>query len=195
MAAGDARAAAAAMPAVGSLHGATLESYAPMMAAFRRGLSEAGHVEGRNMKRRQFIALFGGMAATWTLAAQAQQPERMRRIGVLMSLATDDPEMKARLAAFLQGLQHLGWTEDRNVRIDTRSTAGDAERIRRYAAELVALAPEVILASGGQVVGGLLQATRTVPVVFTQTPDPVGAGFVASLAQPGGNATGFTQFE
>ena len=119
----------------------------------------------------------------------------MRRIGVLMNLAADDPEMKARLAAFLQGLQHLGWTDGRNLRIDTRSTAGDAERIRRYAAELVALAPDVILASGGQVVGTLLQATRTVPVVFTQTPDPVGAGFVASLAQPGGNATGFTQFE
>jgi putative ABC transport system substrate-binding protein len=112
-----------------------------------------------------------------------------------MSLAADDPEMKARLAAFLQGLQELGWTDGRNVRIDTRSTAGDAERIRRYAAELVALAPDVILAAGGQVVGGLLQATRTVPIVFTQTPDPVGAGFVASLARPGGNATGFTQFE
>ena len=146
------------------------------------------------MRRRQFITLLGG-AGAWPLSVQAQQPERMRRIGVLMSLAADEPEMKARLAAFLQGLQHLGWTDGRNLRIDTRSTAGDAERIRRYAAELVALAPDVILASGGQVVGGLLQATRTVPVVFTQTPDPVGAGFVASLAQPGGNATGFTQFE
>jgi len=147
------------------------------------------------VKRRAFITLLGGAAAAWPLAARAQQRERMRRIGVLMSLAADDPEMKARLAAFLQGLQHLGWTDGRNLRIDIRSTAGDAERIRRHAAELVALAPDVILASGGQVVGGLLQATRTVPVVFTQTPDPVGAGFVASLAQPGGNATGFTQFE
>ena len=146
------------------------------------------------MKRRELITLLGG-AAAWPWAARAQQPERMRRIGVLMSLAADDPEMKARLAAFLQGLQHLGWTDGSNLRIDTRSTAGDAERIRRHAAELVALAPDVILASGGQVVGGLLQVTRTVPVVFTQTPDPVGAGFVASLAQPGGNATGFTQFE
>jgi putative tryptophan/tyrosine transport system substrate-binding protein len=146
------------------------------------------------MRRRQFITLLGG-AAAWPIAARGQQAERMRRIGVLMSLAADDPEMKARLAAFLQGLQHLGWTDGRNLRIDTRSTAGNAERIRRHAAELVALAPDVILASGGQVVGGLLQVTRTVPVVFTQTPDPVGAGFVASLAQPGGNATGFTQFE
>ena len=147
------------------------------------------------MKRREFITLLGGAAAAWPAGARAQQDERMRRIGVLMSLAADDPEMKARLAAFLQGLQHLGWTDGRNLRIDIRSTAGDAERIRRHAAELVALAPDVILASGGQVVGGLLQATRTVPIVFTQTPDPVGAGFVASLAQPGGNATGFTQFE
>jgi putative tryptophan/tyrosine transport system substrate-binding protein len=147
------------------------------------------------VKRREFITLLGGAMAAWPLPARPQQPERMRRIGVLMSLAADDPEMKARLAAFLQGLQHLGWADGRNLRIDTRSTAGNAERIRRYAAELVALAPDVILASGGQVVGGLLQVTRTVPVVFTQTPDPVGAGFVASLAQPGGNATGFTQFE
>jgi putative ABC transport system substrate-binding protein len=147
------------------------------------------------MWRREFISLLGGAAAAWPLAARAQQTGPVRRIGVLMSLAADDPEMKARLAAFLQGLQELGWTDGRNVRIDTRSTAGDAERIRRYAAELVALAPDVILAAGGQVVGGLLQATRTVPIVFTQTPDPVGAGFVASLARPGGNATGFTQFE
>jgi putative ABC transport system substrate-binding protein len=147
------------------------------------------------MRRREFISLLGGAAAAWPLAARAQQTGPVRRIGVLMSLAADDPEMKARLAAFLQGLQELGWTDGRNVRIDTRSTAGDAERIRRYAAELVALAPDVILAAGGQVVGGLLQATRTVPIVFTQTPDPVGAGFVASLARPGGNATGFTQFE
>ena len=119
----------------------------------------------------------------------------MRRIGVLMSLAADDPEGQARIAAFLQGLQQLGWTDGRNVRIDTRWGAGDAERIRRYAAELVALAPDVILASGGSIVGPLLQATRTVPIVFTQTSDPVGAGFVESLARPGGNATGFTSFE
>ena len=110
-------------------------------------------------------------------------------------MAADDPEGQARIAAFLQGLQELGWTDGRNVRIDTRWGAGDADRNRRYAAELVALAPDVILASGGTVVGPLLQATRTVPIVFTQTPDPVGAGFVESLARPGGNATGFTLFE
>ena len=145
------------------------------------------------MRRRDFITLLGG-AATWPLAARAQ-PERMRRIGVLMSLAADDPEAIARMAAFVQGLQELGWTDGRNVQIDYRRTAGVAERIRKHAAELVALAPDVILASGGQVMAPLLQATRTVPIVFTQTPDPVGAGFVASLARPGGNATGFTQFE
>ena len=143
------------------------------------------------MRRREFIALIGG-AATWPLTARAQQPDRMRRIGVLMPLAADDPEAQARLAAFAQGLQELGWTDGRNVRIDTRWGAGDADEIRKYAAELVALAPDVILAAGGAVVGPLLQATRTVPIVFTQTPDPVGAGFVASLARPGGNATGFT---
>jgi putative tryptophan/tyrosine transport system substrate-binding protein len=146
------------------------------------------------VKRREFLALLGG-AAAWPLAARAQQREQVRRIGVLVSTAADDPEGQARLAAFLQGLQPLGWADGRNVRIDTRWGAGDAERIRRYAAELVALAPDVILASGGSVAGPLLQVTHTVPIVFTQTPDPVGAGFVASLAQPGGNATGFTQVE
>ena len=116
----------------------------------------------------------------------------MRRIGVLMSLAADDREGQARLAAFLQGLQELGWIDGRNVRVDTRWGAGDGERVRKYTAELVALTPDVILASGGSVVEPLLQATRTVPIVFTQTPDPVGAGFVESLARPGGNATGFS---
>ena len=144
------------------------------------------------MQRRKFITLLGGAAAAWPLTARAQQPERVRRIGVLMTVAADDPEGQARIAAFQQGLQQSGWTVGRNVRIDTRWGAGDADRIRRYAAELVALAPDVILASGGTVVGALLQATRTVPIVFTQTPDPVGAGYVASLARPGGNATGFT---
>src|SRR6266700_6565629 len=119
----------------------------------------------------------------------------MRRIGVLHTPAADDSEGQARSAAFLQGLQQLGWTDGRNVRIDTRWAAGDADRGRKYASELVALAPDVILASGGSVAGRLLQVTRTVPIVFTQTPDPVGAGFVATLARPGGNATGFTQFE
>jgi putative tryptophan/tyrosine transport system substrate-binding protein len=147
------------------------------------------------VRRREFITLIGGAAAAWPLAARAQQPERMRRVGVLMPLAADDAEGQARLAAFLQGLQQLGWIDGSNVRIDTRWTAGDAERIRRDAAELLALAPDVILAAGGQIMTLLLQATRTVPIVFTQTPDPVGAGFVATLARPGGNATGFTQFE
>ena len=147
------------------------------------------------MRRRDFAILLGSAAVAWPLAAPAQQPERMRRIGVLMSVAADDPEGQARVAAFVHGLQQLGWIDDRNVRIDTRWGAGDADRYRSYAAELVALAPDVILASGGSVVGALRQATRTVPIVFTQTPDPVGAGFVESLAMPGGNATGFTLFE
>ena len=143
------------------------------------------------MKRREFITLLGGAAAAWPLAARAQQAERMRRIGVLMPLAADDPESQRRIAAFLQGLQQLGWTDGRNMRIDTRWATGDADRLRRHAAELVALAPDVILASGGTVVAPLLQATRTVPIVFALIVDPVGAGFVASLARPGGNATGF----
>jgi putative ABC transport system substrate-binding protein len=144
--------------------------------------------------RREFVTLLGG-AAAWPLAAHAQQPERMRRIGVLIPYAADDPEGQARIAAFLQGLQQLGWTEGRNVRIDYRWSAGDADRARRYAAELVALAPDVILASGASNVGPLLQATRTVPIVFPVIGDPVGAGFVDSLARPGGNATGFMSRE
>jgi putative ABC transport system substrate-binding protein len=145
--------------------------------------------------RREFITLLGGAAASWPLAARAQQPARMRRIGVLMTLAADDAEAMARLAAFLQELQQLGWTDNRNVHVDYRWGAGEHERIRRHAAELVALAPEVILANGTAGVGPLLQATRTVPIVFVQVSDPVGAGYVASLARPGGNATGFTLFE
>src|SRR5262245_33722199 len=129
--------------------------------------------------RRKFLATLGG-AAAWPLAAHAQQPERMRRIGVLIPYAADDPEGRARIAAFLQGLQQLGWTEGRNVRIDFRWGAANAERIRRDAAELVALAPDVILASGTSTVGPLLQATRTVPIVFPVIGDPVGAGFVDS---------------
>jgi putative tryptophan/tyrosine transport system substrate-binding protein len=146
------------------------------------------------MRRRELIALLGG-AAAWPLAARAQQGERMRRIGVLMAVAADDPEGQARIAAFQQRLQQLGWSADRNMRIDTRWVAGDVDRYRRYAAELVALAPDVILASGGSTVGPLRQATRTVPIVFTQTSDPVGAGFVESLARPGGNVTGFLSYE
>ena len=147
------------------------------------------------IKRREFITLLGGAAAAWPLAARAQQAERMRRIGVLMAAAADDPEGQARIAAFLQGLQQLGWTDGRNMRIDTRWGGGNADDIRKYAAELAALAPDVILAPGSPTVGPLLQATRTVPIVFANVADPVGAGFVDSLARPGGNATGFMQFE
>jgi putative tryptophan/tyrosine transport system substrate-binding protein len=147
-----------------------------------------------HMKRREFITLLGS-AAAWPLAARAQQPERMRRIGVLMSTAADDPEGQARIAAFHQGLQQLGWTIGQNVRIDSRWPSGDSERFRRYAAELAAPSPDVILATGSAAAGPLLQATRTVPIVFVIVPDPVGAGFVNSLARPGGNATGFIQFE
>jgi putative tryptophan/tyrosine transport system substrate-binding protein len=147
------------------------------------------------MNRREFITLAGGAAAAWPLAVQAQQNERKRRVGVLMGLAADDAEAQDRIAAFEQGLQQSGWTNGRDLQIDYRRGAGDTNSTRRYADELVALAPDVILASGGTVVGALLQATRTVPIVFTQTPDPVAAGFVASLARPGGNATGFTTAE
>jgi putative tryptophan/tyrosine transport system substrate-binding protein len=147
------------------------------------------------VKRREFITLLGGAAATWPMAAQAQQPERMRRIGVLMNLAADDTEAQARLAAFSQGLQELGWTVGRNVQIDYRWGAADPNHIPKGALELVALAPDVIMATSSPATAALLQATRTVPIVFVQVADPVGAGLVASLAQPGGNATGFSVFE
>jgi putative tryptophan/tyrosine transport system substrate-binding protein len=147
------------------------------------------------MRRREFIAFVGSTVIAWPLTARAQQHDRMRRISVLMALASDDPAGQARFVAFVQALQELGWTDGRNVQIDTRWAAGDAERFRRYAAELVALGPDVILASGGTGVGALLQASRTVPIVFTQTQDPVGAGYVDSLAGPGGNTTGFTSME
>jgi putative ABC transport system substrate-binding protein len=147
------------------------------------------------MRRRDFIALAGGAAAAWPLTVHAQQPERMRRIGVLMNLATDDREGQARLAAFVDGLQQSGWQSGRNLHVEVRWGAGDAERFRQYATELVALAPEVILAGSGATMPALRQATRSVPIVFTLVPDPVGAGFVASLARPGGNVTGFTNFE
>jgi putative ABC transport system substrate-binding protein len=148
-----------------------------------------------DLRRRDFITLLGGAAAAWPVAARAQQPERMRRIGVLMPLAEDAPVAQTRVAAFLQGLHQVGWNDGRNVGIDTRWAAGDADRIRGYAAELVRLAPDVILATGSATVGPLLQATRTVPIVFVIVPDPLGAGFVDSLARPGGNATGFLMFE
>jgi putative tryptophan/tyrosine transport system substrate-binding protein len=144
--------------------------------------------------RRAFITLLGGVGA-WPLASRAQQPERMRRIGVLMNLAADDQEGQARITAFAQGLQEMGWTIGRNMRIEYRWGGGNAGRIREYAAELVALAPDVILAPVTSTVAPLLQVTRTVPIVFANVTDPVSAGFVASLARPGGNATGFMVFE
>jgi putative tryptophan/tyrosine transport system substrate-binding protein len=147
------------------------------------------------MKRREFITLIGGAAAAWPLAARAQQAERMRRIGVLSTLPPNDPEGMARNAAFVQTLQELGWSEGRNITIDVRWGSGDAERIRSYVAELLALNPDVILATGVSSVGPLQSATRTVPIVFAQVADPVGAGVVESLARPGGNTTGFALYE
>src|SRR5262250_2325315 len=147
------------------------------------------------MKRRAFITLLGGAAATWPLAARAQQAERMRRLGVLMPFAADDPSGQTRLLAFAQALAQWGWTDGRNVQIDIRWGAGNPDRIRTYAAELVALAPDIVLASGGTTLGPLRQVSRSVPTVFTGVGDPVGAGFVDSLARPGGNATGFISFE
>jgi putative ABC transport system substrate-binding protein len=148
------------------------------------------------MKRRAFILALGGAAMTCSVAARAQQPDRMRRIGVLMASTADDPEFQARIAAFQQGLQQLGWSDGRNVRIDTRWATTKPDDIRRHAAELAALAPDVLVAgTGTATVAPLLQATRTVPIVFAVVIDPVGAGFVDSLARPGGNATGFTMFE
>jgi ABC-type uncharacterized transport system substrate-binding protein len=145
------------------------------------------------LERRAFITLLGG--AAWPLAARAQQHGGMRRIGVLMPLAAADVVGQARMTAFLQGAQQLGWTDGRNMRIEYRWGAGDADRIRGYAAELAALAPDVILAPGSSILGPLLRATRAVPIVFVNVADPVGAGFVVSLARPGGNATGFTSYE
>jgi putative ABC transport system substrate-binding protein len=147
------------------------------------------------VKRRAFITLLGGAAAAWPLAARAQQGERMRRIGVLNTLASDDPLAQARQGAFLQGLQQSGWSIGRNVQVDARWAGGDADRVRQYAKELVELAPDVILGSGNAATAPLLQTTRSVPIVFVIVPDPVGAGFVDSLARPGGNATGFLAFE
>jgi putative ABC transport system substrate-binding protein len=146
------------------------------------------------VKRREFVTLLGGAAAGWPLAARAQQGERMRRIGVLMDLAENDPEGQARIAAFLQGLTQLGWTDGRNVRIDIR-WATSSDDIRKYGGELIALAPDVILATGTPSLAPLHQVTRTVPIVFVNVVDPVGGGFVDSLARPGGNTTGFMLFE
>jgi putative ABC transport system substrate-binding protein len=146
------------------------------------------------VKRRAFISLLGG-AAAWPLAARAQQPERTRRIGIILPAAADDAEFQTWVGAFLQALAQLGWVIGRNVRIDTRWATANAAEIRRHAAELVALAPDVILAAGTSTVGPLLQATRTVPIVFPAVGDPVGGSLVTSLARPGGNATGFMSYE
>src|SRR5215475_1351869 len=145
------------------------------------------------MRRREFITLVGS-AAAWPLVARAQQAERMRRVGVLTGVA-DDPNSRARNAAFVRGLQELGWVDGRNIRIDYRWGGGDADTIRRVATELVALAPDVIFAGGGPATERLLQLTRTVPIVFAGVPDPVGSGFVVRLSRPGGNANGFMLFE
>ncbi len=147
------------------------------------------------MQRRDFIRLLGGAAVAWPFAARAQQSDRVRRTVVLMAATADDADYQARIAAFQQGLQQLGWSDGRNVHIDTRWATTKPDDIRRHAAELAALAPDVILTSGSSTVPPLLQATRTVPIVFAVVIDPVGAGFVDSLARPGGNATGFTVFE
>src|SRR5258705_3166144 len=147
------------------------------------------------MNRRGFITLLGGAAAAWPLAARAQQGERMRRIGVLMSVAVDDPEAPARVGAFSQGLAELGWAIGRNVRIDYRWYAGDADAARKYAAELLALTPDIVLASGTLGVTAMQRVARPVPIVFTLVADPVGAGIVSSLARPDENATGFMLYE
>jgi putative ABC transport system substrate-binding protein len=146
------------------------------------------------VRRREFIAGLGS-AAAWPVVARAQQGERVRRVGVLMNLAASDPDAQHHIAAFLEKLQQLGWTEDRNVRIDIRWAGGDAAEISKHAADLVALAPDVIVSTGTAGMGPLLQATRTVPIVFANVADPVGAGYIDSMARPGRNATGFLQFE
>ena len=147
------------------------------------------------MKRREFITLLGGAAVAWPLAARAQQGERVRRVAILLPASADDPAWQARVGAFLQGMGQLGWSIGRNLQVDTRWATTNAVEIRRHAAELATLAPDAILAGGTSAFGPLLQATHTVPIVFTIVFDPVGAGYVDSLAQPGGNATGFMGFE
>ena len=147
------------------------------------------------MRRRDFVKMIARSAVAWPLAARAQQDTRMRRIGVLMPLGATDAEAQARVGAFLQGLQEFGWAVGRNVRIEIRWTDGDADEIRKYASELATLAPDVILSTGSSTLGPLLRVTRAVPIVFVVIVDPVGAGYIASLARPGGNATGFTAFE
>jgi len=148
-----------------------------------------------SLGRREFITLLGGAAASWPLAGRAQQSRQMRRVAVLMPYTANDPQSQNRNAAFLQGLQQLGWTVGQNLQIDYRWSEGNEDDTRKYAAELVALAPDVIFTAGSAGIGPLRRATRTVPIVFALVPDPVGAGFIDSLARPGGNITGFTQFE
>ena len=147
------------------------------------------------MRRREFITLLGGATATWPLAARAQQPDRTRRIGALIGFAEGDQEQRARTDAFLNRLRELGWTEGRNIQIDYRYTDGNTDRMRGAANELVALSPDLILAQTNPVLAALRQATSSVPIVFVQVSDPVGGGFIANLARPGGNMTGFTNFE
>src|SRR6516165_3971541 len=160
------------------------------------GTASRGGRMAINASRRQFIFMLGSAAAVaWPLAARAQLGERIRRVGAIMLLAENDPEQKAWTEAFRQGMLEAGWTDGRNVQIDYRWGASDSARARRYATELVALGPDVILAPGSVSVGPLVLATRDIPIVFVHVPDPVGAGFVESLSRPGGNATGFTSFE
>lgn len=147
------------------------------------------------MRRREFMTLLGAAAAVWPRIAHSQQPAGVRRIGVLTAVAADDAGGQARLSVFVQALQKLGWTDGRNVQVDVRWGGGDAETMRRHATDLAALAPDVVLATGGSAVDRLLAATRAIPIVFVTVPDPVGSGFVESLSRPGGNATGFMQFE
>jgi putative tryptophan/tyrosine transport system substrate-binding protein len=147
------------------------------------------------MRRREFITLVGGGAAAWPLAASAQQAERVRRIGALMSFSATDPQGPPRAKAFQQSLQDLGWVEGRNVRFDYRWTGSNPDKIRTFADELVRLNPDVLLANGPSLLAGLQQATRTLPIVFVIVDDPVGAGFVSTIANPGGNTTGFSSFE
>ena len=146
------------------------------------------------MRRREFITALGGAAAAWPLAASAQQADRKRRIGILMTIAANDPEAQARIVVFAQALQALGWTDGRNARIDVRWSTTRSDTLK-YAAELAALSSDVILAEGSEAVGPLQAATRTIPIVFVLVPDPVGQGFVDSLARPGANVTGFTLYE
>ena len=146
------------------------------------------------MRRREFITLLGG-AAAWPIGARGQQPERMRRIGVLINLTADDPQSQARIAVLLKGLQQFGWAEGVNIRIDYRWGSGDVNRLRNYAAELIALAPDVVLAGGSEAAATFQQASRNLPIVFVNVADPVGAGYVDSLSRPGGNATGLVLFE